>query len=528
MPRNDPFPLRRALNIAALACLALGDSLPAQSSTTTILLDSFDSVSHWTTNSSAGVEATIHSDSNGLHGRALRLDFDFQGRRGYTIVRRALDLRLPPKYAFSFAIRGNAPTNTLEFKLVDSAAASVWWSNNPRFEFPPFWTPVVRTQEQISFAWGQARNRRVTRLAAIEFAVTAGSGGKGTIWIDDLAFMPVSVPALGSVALSILLLAAGAAFTRAPVLRRRLLALGSARYTESPMTSWGKGLMDAMNSVSNSLGGGQAARDSLVVWGLTLGSAVITIGLLKAMWPQLPGETWSVGLIALGVGAFALSRRSQPDPEIAHVTLTAAVFWILLGAGWLAPTPENLAVCALIAALVIHSVKRPLAGPRSFAKLAIGFALWSVAAHELSFTDAEAGTLHLRWIISGVVTLGAGGLIVRQLIAETGEEIHAIIAAAATYFTALVLIWSALDPVWPPLVTTSYAVLGALLLILSRREGTHPLLKFLGSATMVIVAARLLLVDLSRVEAIWRVLLFILCGALFLYTAYRMRGPRSQ
>ena len=40
---------------------------------------------------------------------------------------------------------------------------------------------------------------------------------------------------------------------------------------------------------------------------------------------------------------------------------------------------------------------------------------------------------------------------------------------------------------------------------------------------MLIVVARLLLVDLSSVETIWRVLLFLVCGAVFLYTGYRMQ-----
>ena len=75
---------------------------------------------------------------------------------------------------------------------------------------------------------------------------------------------------------------------------------------------------------------------------------------------------------------------------------------------------------------------------------------------------------------------------------------------------------------WPPLVTTSYAALGAVLLILSRREGARPLLRYLGGVTMLIVVARLLLVDLSSVETIWRVLLFLVCGAVFLYTGFRM------
>jgi hypothetical protein len=41
------------------------------------------------------------------------------------------------------------------------------------------------------------------------------------------------------------------------------------------------------------------------------------------------------------------------------------------------------------------------------------------------------------------------------------------------------------------------------------------------------VNRRLLLVDLSSVEAIWRVLLFLVCGAVFLYTGYRMQPRRN-
>ena len=61
------------------------------------------------------------------------------------------------------------------------------------------------------------------------------------------------------------------------------------------------------------------------------------------------------------------------------------------------------------------------------------------------------------------------------------------------------------------------------LLILSRRPGSNPLLRHLGGATMLIVVGRLLLVDLSSVETIWRVLLFLVCGAVFLYTGYSMQ-----
>ena len=74
--------------------------------------------------------------------------------------------------------------------------------------------------------------------------------------------------------------------------------------------------------------------------------------------------------------------------------------------------------------------------------------------------------------------------------------------AIVAYLAGLTVVWRALEPVWPPLVTTSYAVLGAVILVMSRRPGSNPLLRRLGGVTMLVVVARLLLVDLSAVETI--------------------------
>lgn len=517
--------------VVAIVCIGTGaHTAPAPANAQTIsriVLDSFDSVSQWTTNPSDGVEITIHPDKNGAHGGAMRLDFDFHGRRGYAIARRALEVNLPRRYEFSFAIKGDAPPNTLEFKLVDATGANVWWSNNPYFRFPRDWTTIVRNKREIYYAWGPNREYKPKKFAAIEFAITTGSGGKGSVWLDDLAVTSFNPPAHGSIALSILLFVAGAAFTRVPLLRRKLLALGSPRYTPTPVTSGSKRLVQAMDALSAALGGGKSAPDSLIVWVLMLLSAVLAIGLLGEIWPQLPDEISGVGFIVLGVGALAFSRRgSQSDAEIAHVALTAAVLWTLIGVARLVPTPESLPACALVAALVINSVARQFAGPRALAKLTIGVALLAIAGHALWFADT--GLVHLRWLVSEIVTLGAAAFIARQLVARTDEEKLGIALAAATYLTALIVVWSALGPVWAPLVTTSYAILGAVLLILSRREGARPLLRHLGGVTMLIVVARLLFVDLSSVETIWRVLLFLVIGAVFLYTGYRMQPRRVR
>lgn len=384
----------------------------------------------------------------------------------------------------------------------------------------PFILPApVESMTQLSLYLGA--------VTAIGLIVYLMRGWHSIVWLTFVGLW-VSVAAIigpatvGSIALSILLGAAAVAFTRAPLLRRQLLVLGSPRYTPTPVTSGIESVMEAMNSLSKTLGGGTSAPDSLIVWFLMLLSPLLGVGFLGGIWPRVPDEISGAVLVLLGLGALALfPRGSQADQEIAHIELTAAVFWTEIGVGRLLPSPESLPAQTVLAALVIATVTRQFAGPRALAKLTIGLVLMAIAGHELSFADT--GLVHLRWVVSEVAALGAVAFMSRQLVAKTDEETQGIVAAVAGYLTALIVVWRTLDPVWAPLVTTSYAILGAVLLILSRREGAHSVFRYLGGVTMLIVAARLLLVDLSSVETIWRVLLFLVCGALFLYTGYRMQ-----
>ena len=76
-------------------------------------------------------------------------------------------------------------------------------------------------------------------------------------------------------------------------------------------------------------------------------------------------------------------------------------------------------------------------------------------------------------------------------------------------------------------MTATYAIFGAALLVMSRRRGGERLLRQLGGVTMLIVVARLFFVDLASVETVWRVLLFLAIGAVFLYAAYRLQPERA-
>jgi hypothetical protein len=164
----------------------MGALPPAQRATT---LDAFESVNDWRAQPSDGVSLRVSSDS-GFRGRAMRLDFDFHGRGGYAVVHRAFNFTVPANYEFSFRVHGDSPPNNLEFKLIDQSGDNVWWSNTRSFDFPRAWTEVVRKKRQISFAWGPKGGGDLTKVAAIEFAITAGGGGKGTVWIDELQLRP--------------------------------------------------------------------------------------------------------------------------------------------------------------------------------------------------------------------------------------------------------------------------------------------------------------------------------------------------
>jgi hypothetical protein len=152
----------------------------------TQVLDAFDSLAVWRSQPAEGVALDI-STAEGYRGSAMRLDFDFQGGGGYAVARRELQLVVPENYQFTFWIRADAPINNLEFKLIDPSGENVWWVNQREYAFPREWTRVTLKKRHISFAWGPRGGGELDSIAAIELAITAGTGGKGTVWIDELA-----------------------------------------------------------------------------------------------------------------------------------------------------------------------------------------------------------------------------------------------------------------------------------------------------------------------------------------------------
>jgi hypothetical protein len=150
-------------------------------------LAGFENLAQWQVGASDGVRASL-SAVKGLAGQALCLEFDFAGVAGYASARRVLSIDFPLNYEFAFYVRGEAPVNNLEFKLVYASGDNVWWVNYRDFAFPREWQQVNIKKRQIEFAWGPTPDRALTHSAAPELVVKAGSGGgRGLVCFDQLS-----------------------------------------------------------------------------------------------------------------------------------------------------------------------------------------------------------------------------------------------------------------------------------------------------------------------------------------------------
>jgi hypothetical protein len=155
-------------------------------------LDDFRDLSGWSEVASGQARLAI-SGEQGPSGPALRLDFDFRGGGGFVVARKSFPRRMPPAWALDLRVRGAAPANRLELKLVDPSNRNVWWWRREAFEFPAEWQRLRIRSSEVEFAWGPAGGGPLEELGALEIAIAAGPGGRGTVWIEDLGLEDLSL-----------------------------------------------------------------------------------------------------------------------------------------------------------------------------------------------------------------------------------------------------------------------------------------------------------------------------------------------
>ncbi|CAN5902731.1 discoidin domain-containing protein [soil metagenome] len=189
--------------VAVFAMAQPQTGVPAQPVAQDHVLDDFENLAAWKISATDDVKASLRSAEGpgGGGNRALCIDFDFGKVTGYISAGRTMPIDYPARYEFTMNVRGDAPANALQFKLLDASGENVWWGQRPEFRFPGQWQPLKFRQRQIEFAWGPSADRSLRRTQSVELVIASGSGaGKGSACFDRLTLreLPPQPPPIPS------------------------------------------------------------------------------------------------------------------------------------------------------------------------------------------------------------------------------------------------------------------------------------------------------------------------------------------
>jgi len=120
----------------------------------------------------------------------LRLDYELAGEGSWVIARREISTALPPYFAAVIRLRGEAPANDFQLKLVDPSGANVWWWRRRGFEFSRDTERLVLRRASLEFAWGPLSGGSPEKIGAVEIAVAGSNRGRGTLWIESARIEP--------------------------------------------------------------------------------------------------------------------------------------------------------------------------------------------------------------------------------------------------------------------------------------------------------------------------------------------------
>lgn len=157
------------------------------------VLDDFESTQGWQ-NITSDESVKIHTQTvPGKIGNALEIHFDFTKGSGFCGIQKQIPMELPDNFSFSFYLKGDAPVNNFEFKLVDASGDNVWWLNQRNYEFDKQWRRIIIKKRHIQFAWGPTNDKSLRKIDKIQFFIASATGGAGSIYLDDFKFESLSV-----------------------------------------------------------------------------------------------------------------------------------------------------------------------------------------------------------------------------------------------------------------------------------------------------------------------------------------------
>jgi uncharacterized membrane protein len=381
-------------------------------------------------------------------------------------------------------------------------------------------------------------------LTAVGLVLYLMRGWLGVLWLTFIAFWWTVGEATNVLqgqtdrfVLSLLVILTGAAMVRVPLLRRGLIASGSTIYTQPKRSPHTESILSAFASAIEDFSGFKAAVDSPALWVMTILSPLLSVLTLSWTWTSVQGSIWGILSLAIAAGMYRLASASSKDDEFTHVEAAAVALWSLAGTIWLADAAGSrigeapafvLFASAFHALVTLYYLRHShFLGARKAGLITAAACLLTVVLWETVATATRPFGFQPYWTFAEIATIAASMWVWWNYRKPEDPFSVASLFGITSYVAILFVDARVVGRVWPPLVTASFAVLGTALLISGRSRPEARTLRRIGGFTLVVVMIRLFMIDLAGVETIWRVLLFMGCGALFLFTSHRLQAART-
>ena len=256
----------------------------------------------------------------------------------------------------------------------------------------------------------------------------------------------------------------------------------------------------------------------------TIGVPLITLGMMTALWPQVEETTW--GLVALGLTAVYLGGYNALRPHVALRSLSYTHFlssMVLLTVALAFLFDGDVLLLALATeAVAIHVVAKALKDTRTSygAHLLFVFlTMWMLFRFSMNWThDTPIFNMTALSNLWAILAAFVASIFLRTSIEKNIYRIAAHIGALG--WLAYELSRFANGDAW---VSVSWGIYGAVLLILGLRLDINRL-RLTALGTLALLVGKLFLIDLARLETIWRVLLFIGMGGAFLVLSFYFKS----
>jgi uncharacterized membrane protein len=238
------------------------------------------------------------------------------------------------------------------------------------------------------------------------------------------------------------------------------------------------------------------------------------------MWPDTPDRVFGWAAMVSAAVYFAANyylRRFEPLRSLAFAHAIAGV--ILFTEAFALLLEGNALMLAYAGeAVALHLLAKRLASRGTLVgghlmSLIVG--LW-LLIHLLA-RDGELPVVFNGLSLTDLVVILAGAAVGLRVLTGTARLLYSL----ATHLAFLAWLARELSTLQDGqgYVTIAWGVYGAILLVAALRLNSTPL-RQVALGTLVLMVAKLFIVDLSELETIWRVLLFMGFGAIFLLLSY--------